>query len=800
MTSDEDFNFSEAVLLAKSPKNKDVNNAETLKDHSLKTLEYGIFLIDQLPFTESERKFLKESAFVPLLFHDIGKAAKGFQDALLQSTHWKGKRHEILSSAFCYQLGLSEEQLFSIITHHKDVYKLEQLDSQKDVDCGEFKTMKKEFEMNLNQAIAVYLSCLENLDSNLTFFDINNLKANLENLKDKEIHSTWGIPESWVDGTYDSYSQIKTISLEKRILASKLRGIVKAADHLSSAGIAPQKSISLKDYTISEYELRQFQKACSECNNNLILMAPTGSGKTEAALLWAQNNFKENSRLFYVLPYQASINSMYLRLKNIFEIEKNDENTVGILHSNSVSYLYHSQNDDKDEPENLKNDSENVNEGFENVNKSALKMQKEAEIQAGLAKEIYYQIRACTPHQILRLGLRGKGWEFLFLEFHNSLVIYDEIHAYEPRLVGLTLATARLLQDLGCKICFMSATFPKFLKQLIQEKISDAGFDEISPNPKFESDKKIWNQKRHLVRVLEGNLMDYLDSIYNLSKEKSEKYPKGKSILVIANHVKSAQKIFDSLTEMGLDCLLLHGRFNKRDRNQKEKQILKKENKPQIVVATQVIEVSLDIDYDVMFTEPAPIDALSQRFGRVNRKGKRESADIFVVSRQLSNHNLYTAEKVAKTLDLLSEIKEPIGEQDLLEIVDIVYENGYNEAEYQDFEAGFSSYIFELKDNLVAGSSNNWLENLDKGFGHDILPLQDVDKFIELKENGQWIDANDLLITQKLYNKEGWMNGSLDFDKKHEKYFYDIVVLNRGYDSEKGLSDEIYEKKKANIF
>jgi CRISPR-associated helicase Cas3/CRISPR-associated endonuclease Cas3-HD len=795
MGSDEEFNFNTAVLLAKSPKdNGGVNVGETLKDHSLKTLEYGIFLIDQLPFTENERKFLKESAFVPLLFHDIGKAAKGFQDALLQSAHWKGKRHEILSSAFCYQLGLSEEQLFSIITHHKDIDKLQSLRSQKDVSCGEFKTMKKEFEINLNQAIDVYLSCLENPDQSLTFFDIDDLKEKLDNLKNKELHSNWGIQKSWINGNLGLYSQV-TLPLEKRIFASKLRGIVKAADHLSSAGIAPRKTISLKDYTISEYELRQFQKTCSECNNNLILTAPTGSGKTEAALLWAQNNFKENSRLFYVLPYQASINSMYMRLKSIFNTGENDENPVGILHGNSVSYLYHIQNDDKDESKNKTNNFESVNIS-ENVNKSTLEMQKEAEIQAGLTKEIYYQIRACTPHQILRLGLRGKGWEFLFLEFHNSLVIYDEIHAYEPRLVGLTLATARLLQDLGCKICFMSATFPIFLKPLIREKISNAIFDEISPNSIFESDKKIWNQKRHLVHVLEGNLTDYLDSIYNISTEASGK----KSILVIANHVKSAQKIFDSLTEMGLDCLLLHGRFNKKDRNQKEKKILKKEDKPQIVVATQVIEVSLDIDYDVMFTEPAPIDALSQRFGRVNRKGEREPADIFVVRQQLSSHNLYTAEKIAKTLDLLSEIKEPIGEQDLLEIVDTVYESGYNEAEYQEFEAGFNAYIFELEENLIAGSSNNWLENLDKGFGHDILPLQDVDEFIRLKEEGHWIKANDLLITRKLYNKDGWMNGSLDLDKKYEKYFYDIVVLNRGYDPEKGLSDEIYEKKKANIF
>ncbi|MDR2944357.1 MAG: CRISPR-associated helicase Cas3' [Methanosarcinales archaeon] len=812
--------ISSEILLAKSPKEETV----TLEKHSLDVYNYGCSLIDRLPFDKNERQKLKEQALIPLLFHDAGKAAAGFQEVLRTSSNWKGKRHEILSAAFCYQFGLSEEQLFAVITHHKDIDKLNRLDSQKRIDTeiedgNDFEKMKKEFEENSENLIETYLNCLNRIDPRFEK-QLENLKEQLIGYKGKELHSNWGIPNYWMKEP----SQIEKISFENRSLASKLRGIVKAADHLASAHIEPGETISLKDYPVSSYGLRQFQKACSEYEGNLFLTAPTGSGKTEASLLWAQNNFKENARLFYVLPYQASINAMYRRLAEIFNSNeichwdknsdaeeengfekdsglerKNDfkekdgfkkQGVVGALHGNSVSFLYHLQNMEENEKaeleSHLKSESHFKNEtNPENKSDTAemLKKQSLAKAQADLAREIYYQIRVCTPHQILRLGLRGKGWEFLYLEFHNALVIYDEVHAYDPQIVGSTLATAKMLLRLGCKICFMSATFPEFLKNLIREKLPEAQFNEIIPSSNFESDIKILNRKRHYVHVCDGSLENYFDNIQALAEG-------GKNILVIANHVKTAQFVYDSLAERGLELMLLHGRFNRRDRNEKEKRLLGKESdRPQIVVATQVIEVSLDIDYDIMFTEPAPIDALSQRFGRVNRKGLREPADIFVMSEQVSSHSLYNKERVAVTLECLSKITESIGEQDLLEIVNEVYKDGYDENEQKKFGLGFSDLIYDLEKYLVAGLSNNWLDiGFDSNYGYDILPYENLDEFIHYKENGCWIEANDLLITKRLDNKGGWMNNSLSENQK--KYVYDIVVLDRYYDSEKGLSDD----------
>lgn len=98
-------------LLAKS-------TGETLYEHSILTYEYGLKIIENLPCHKEEREELRLLSSIPLLFHDIGKAAVGFQKALIGGKGWGGCRHEILSAYFLKQLGLNDIQTFAVITHH----------------------------------------------------------------------------------------------------------------------------------------------------------------------------------------------------------------------------------------------------------------------------------------------------------------------------------------------------------------------------------------------------------------------------------------------------------------------------------------------------------------------------------------------------------------------------------------------------------------------------------------------------------------------------------------------------------
>jgi len=734
------------VLIAK-------RDGESLYDHSVLTYEYGMKIIDMLPCIKEERETLKRLCSLPLLLHDIGKAATGFQNVLKSSGNWGGRRHEIISGSFLSNFGLSDEQIFAVITHHRDILNSkgrkilpnEQID-QFDGDTGLLSDMKKQFMENSEEIEKL----LKELFSYIGF-DTDFLVSMKEGL---------GLADYWLEGSYSSiYGQRKNVDISRIKLASKLRGIIIAADHLASSHHVPMDQIDMKRICITEYPLRFFQKQCMDCHKDLMLIAPTGSGKTEAALLWAQSNQKENSRLFYVLPYQASINAMHERLSQAFGKEK-----IGVLHSNSISYLYNMQSVDEDKK---------------------LDYQKAAQNLSSLAREIYYPVRVCTPHQLLRFGLKGTGWEFLFLEFQNSLVIYDEIHAFQPRIAGLTLATAKLLKNLGAKIAFVSATFPEFIKKLIRDSLGD--IEEITPAKKFinekmtldeyKSDQEILNRKRHRVTVIEGTLEDNTGKI-------SDEINAGKKVLVIANHVKTVQRIYDLLQDY--EPMLLHSRFNRKDRRDKEELLMVKESeKPSPVIATQVIEVSLDIDYDVMFTEPAPIDALTQRFGRVNRKGLREPANIYVVERQVSKHNLYNKERVEKTLDLLKEVQNPVDEMNLVDITNKVYEGGYAGEEITEFNFGYQNEeIQHFENNLIAGVSRQWIDELlDKMDGScEVLPLQFYDEYASLIEKGLWVEARDLLINIRysmVYDKiEKW---------EHKESGDEVLLINCQYSRKKGL-------------
>ncbi|MCS3901891.1 CRISPR-associated helicase/endonuclease Cas3 [Methanococcus voltae] len=778
---------------------------ETLYDHSINTYNTGIKIINNLPFDDEIKRELKNNLTLPLLFHDIGKSATGFQDLLTKNKKW-GKRHEILSALFLKKFDLSDEQIFSVLMHHKYIpennlidlssryfkYDIilpyDDFDDDEEEDEGYHETYLKmidEFNQNIEEITI--------LSNNL--LNYINYPKNSNNL-DYKLSAKEILSKKWFYANNDVNkwnNQLKNMSYDSRYLAALYRGILMSADHLASGHIEiPEMLKNMENYHILKegHQKRPFQNKCENCTNNLMLVAPTGSGKTEAVLLWLKNNFKPYSRVFYVLPYTASINAMHQRLSLLGTSDGKITNVhnIGVLHSNSLSY-YYGLLEDMDEDN--KNDNKKYTKDSE---KDISKLSKMASELSSLSREMYYQFRVCTPHQLLRFSLRGRGWEFFLSEFQNSIIIYDEIHAFQPKLAGLTISTAKLLTQMGAKVAFMSATFPEFLKEKIKENIPD--IEEINLNEDDPADRKILDKKRHKINVVSGNILDNLDMSYIL-----ELLNDNKKILIIANTVRTAQKIYEMLDKYlyensqkyyeltnkankanksnksnkysknnknnnknydeGNDILmLLHSRFNKKDRKDKEKRLIIEDRTllPDIVVSTQVIEVSLDIDYDVMFTEPAPMDALAQRFGRVNRKGEREPANIFIFSNQNSKIDIYNSERVQNTVYELEKIakssKNVLSEMNLLEIVNTIYKNGYNEEEERSFTEGLNyKYLVNFKETMVAGVGKDWVDELiDNSQSRcQVLPLEDRSEFDRLIENNDYIHARDLLVDMK-YN------------------------------------------------
>jgi len=335
-----------------------------------------------------------------------------------------------------------------------------------------------------------------------------------------------------------------------------------------------------------ENKIWQIQKLNNEeiRNKNIILIAPTGYGKTEFAFLWSNSE-----KFIYTLPLRSAVNQIYERAKNIFGDEK-----VGLLHSDADVYLLEKEGDVGD----------------------TTKLYE-------LSKALSFPAIISTGDQFFPYALRPPGYEKIFALFSYSRLIIDEVQAYDPKACAIIVSFIDWVVKMGGKFLLMSATMPYFVKKEIENRIGSQ-FEEINVyEEKKENFKNIYKHKLK-IEVIE-NEDKKIDEIIDKAK-------KGKNVLVILNTVKEAQKIYEKLKEKADYSLknkifLIHSRFTLEDRRKKEVELIEKEfknpkpeNEGKILVATQVIEASLDINADVLFSEICPLDALIQRMGRVLRR------------------------------------------------------------------------------------------------------------------------------------------------------------------------------------
>ena len=723
-------------LLAKS-------SGETLAEHTIWCLRAAESLLKSLPLPEAERAKTEADVLLAVAIHDVGKAAEGFQSVLRgDQRDWQGKRHEVLSAALASSLrGVSDATLLAILTHHKTIPS----DGITVTDLGCLPS--EQIFWRDGAPSDVWLEMARQWTGNERLFATEwceictALPTSLRSLTEAATLqlSALLLERRWLNRSIGKTGQRSGVSFRDRYHASLVRGLTIAADHLGSAHrIPPPSAPVLLSFAVLKGTRRTFQKEIATTAGSALLRAPTGSGKTEAALFWAQRNQVANGRLFYVLPYTASINAMYKRLgpgSNDCEPGIFGADNVGLLHSRATAALYTMLEAKGDQC-------------------SRLDRQQNANALSRLAREMWFPIRICTPHQILRFILRGRGWETMLGEFPGACFIFDEIHAYDPRVVGLTLATLRLITSWGAKSLFVSATLPEFLVNLIRKELGELPL--VEPNASHLDDQLILQRKRHNVRVCNGSLVTNFHQLTDAVKSAS-------STLVVCNHVKTAQTVFRRLEEtFGSGARLLHGRFNQEDRNLIEDQVLSR-GLPKVLVATQVIEVSLNLDFDQAFSEPAPIDALVQPMGRVNRSGGRQApAPVTFYRDQISQHRLYchckgqTHEercRVQLSMQSLMTLSNPVSEADLVEAANAVYGDGYEGDERKAFDEGLNHPdLVAFERNLLAGAHQEWIEQvIENADGRvEVLPKDKTAEYEERKKLGLWVEANMLLVPVRL--------------------------------------------------
>jgi CRISPR-associated endonuclease/helicase Cas3 len=213
------------------------------------------------------------------------------------------------------------------------------------------------------------------------------------------------------------------------------------------------------------------------------------------------------------------------------------------------------------------------------------------------------------------------------------------------------------------------------------------------------------------------------------------------------NTVAQAQNIYGILQSGVEKSVLLHGGFNGTDRNRHEQTLLQAEKNDNLedvmlLVGTQAIEVSLDIDYEVIYTEPAPIDALLQRFGRVNRKRERGiSPCVIFKESNKTDFYIYDKDAISRTLEVFSKAKNNgiVDESILQEYIDFVYPS-WSESQEKDFNMVYETMKSTLGLLVPLIHSKKTEEDFYKQFdGAKILPQIYKSKFEEYLRNFDFI-------------------------------------------------------------
>ena len=414
----------------------------------------------------------------------------------------------------------------------------------------------------------------------------------------------------------------------------KLLGLLMKCDHSASGGYEIEYPNDFLEDALNNLlskfkekdksaDWNDMQKFCKEnSDKNIIAIADTGMGKTEGGFLWGGNN-----KIFFVLPLRTAINAMYKRFDEVIIKGENKEERVGLLHSNSLEYYLNNKKeliiDDKDEKE-----------------MDILEYNKRG-------KHLSLPVTICTPDQIFNFILKYKGYESKLATLSYSKIILDEMQMYDASLLAAVIFGITKIIEMGGKIAIVTATFPpiieyflnKYLMKDNKNVIKDLDKpEEIVEEPIFRKKKFTNNEKiRHNIVLIDDEIG--IEQILWQFRKNRKENKKSNKILVICNTIKKAQEIYLKLKEhddLKDKINMLHSNFIREDREEKEKDILdfgKTEFDGEgIWISTSLVEASLDIDFNYLFTELQDLNSLFQRFGRCNRKGKKsvDEANCFI--------------------------------------------------------------------------------------------------------------------------------------------------------------------------
>lgn len=653
---------------------KSINENISIKEHTQMVLDsyHELLKLKNKYFNDELNKMIETS----IKYHDIGKVNTIFQEKMRRHYNSNEIPHGYLSA---------------LTIRLKDL----------DPAIKEF----KHFKTIINAVYYHHRRSIYN-EKEIENFAKNHFEKQLE----------YYLESQYPGVRYDNLNRIYTRDLSSPITKLEewiefviVKGILNRCDWSASGNLAIEIEAeqSMKDNILKRFDLNSVQKFMLEnYNENVAIVASTGAGKTEAALLWLNDE-----KGFFTLPMKVSANAIYQRIKEHYLLPIDNQNKVAILHGDC--YKLYDNND---------NDLANYHN----------------------ARNLAYPLTVCTIDQIFKFAYKALGTEHLLATLKYSKVIIDELQAYSPDMLATIITALKYIHKIGGKFAIITATLPQFI------------LDELSTcNIKYK--RFIGNiNNRHKIMIHEDDMLNDLDNILEDAKTKKA--------LVICNTVNSAQKLYIKLLELdsNTEIHLLHSRYTKKHRQILEDDVIEfsKSNRTGICISTQIVEASLDIDFDVLYTYLSSIDSLIQRMGRVYRK--REN------SNQLVNVHIYTFkdgigcvyDKIIyeRTLDVLKDYHNQMFlEEEKIKCMDRVYDRKELEkTKYMKIYNEKMEYLSNLTALQVEKSEvDNKFRNINSIF---ILP----ERFYNLKEVEKLIDCikSDENKTTKRYEL---LNNLIDY-------------------------------------
>lgn len=601
-------------ILAKS----EVYGGTSLLDHTKHVVQCIDVIAEKMDYS-----FNKELMFKGAILHDLGKCHPYFQkkvgnikaESIIQGLKDKSKihRHELSSLAFLPAFPKKEWPVLTdmVVAHHKSI-------------------MGERGVLNIKSRYRHWIN--DHLEDWEKWF-----------YHGKEIIECFGYKCPDFISVNDAKEALRFVvnhCENKKQGWSPYRGLMKAADHFGSA-FANNVKAQL-DYVFETPNLSFYQNPdrrnelyhlsvidVSDTRPHTLVVAPTGGGKTDFLLK------RTRGRIFYTLPFQASINAMWKRFRDT--IPNKD---IRVLHANSK-----------------------ITVGKHNIDEQMLQ------------PLVGSSIKVLTPHQLAGIIFGISGYETILLDLKGCDIILDEVHTYSGYSQSMILEIVKVLKYLNCRIHIGTATISTSLYEALLNLLG--GSDQVY-EVRLETNE-LAQYNRHQVFKIEDD--SEIDNI--LRKGVNEK----KKILLVYNTVRKAQEVFESISNdyPNIPKLLVHSRFRRKDRYNKEIKLKEEFNgvdnedfNPCIVVSTQVVEVSLDISFDMMISECAPFDSLVQRFGRVNRVRTENTIGklkpVYVIKPK-GNVLPYTKEILNRTYNQLPSNGGVLEEKDNQKRIDVVYPN-----------------------------------------------------------------------------------------------------------------------------